>query len=252
MGQNGVTLHKFDARVKLLIGLIFAVTIVTLKTITLLTVAFSLSLGALLLARVTIRQAFLRLMPVLSFLIPVMLILPLTTPGHEVMSVGMFSVTIEGIIQGSIISLRMVSILFIFTSVINSIGRQSLLATLLQLKVPGIFIQVAEFALRYIEVLAQESKSMLIARRSRAYQKSRFFTLKDLQEIGNLIGMLFIRSYARAERIYIAMLSRGYSAEMVSNAEAPLKPADIALSTGILLTSLSLVLIDRGGINLWI
>jgi cobalt/nickel transport system permease protein len=52
--------------------------------------------------------------------------------------------------------------------------------------------------------------------------------------MGNMIGMLFVRSYERAERIYAAMLSRGYSG---------LFCPDVSLAAG--LSGYSMVVISR-------
>jgi cobalt/nickel transport system permease protein len=55
--------------------------------------------------------------------------------------------------------------------------------------------------------------------------------------IGNMVGMLFIRSYERAERIYAAMLSRGYNGEIVemNKLKFQLPDAYFALSLCLLL-----------------
>jgi cobalt/nickel transport system permease protein len=89
-----------------------------------------------------------------------------------------------------------------------------LLETLKQFKVPNIFINLLSFMYRYSFLLEDE-----FLRTSRAYQsrdinnKNNFRKVKILS---NILGTLFIRTYERAERVYLAMCSRGYDNEKSS------------------------------------
>jgi cobalt/nickel transport system permease protein len=78
---------------------------------------------------------------------------------------------------------------------------------------------------RYLFVLAEEAVRM-----SRAYQSRcpRRQTLKDAENIGRLAGALMLRTYNRAERIYLAMLSRGFTGEFRTLSVQKLTFADIA------------------------
>ncbi|WP_233508532.1 energy-coupling factor transporter transmembrane component T [Spongiactinospora gelatinilytica] len=54
-------------------------------------------------------------------------------------------------------------------------------------------------------------------RRMRISRESRGFTARDVRHIpavARSAGALFIRSYERGERVYLAMLSRGYTGTM--------------------------------------
>jgi len=66
------------------------------------------------------------------------------------------------------------------------------------------------FMFRYLFVLAEEAIRMSRAYQSRCPRKQ---TLGDAENIGRLAGALMLRTYNRAERIYLAMLSRGFSGE---------------------------------------
>ena len=64
---------------------------------------------------------------------------------------------------------------------------------------------------RYMDVIADEMRRMRIAWLSRAYDARWLWQAKA---IGQTAGALFIRSYERGERVYLAMVSRGYAGEM--------------------------------------
>jgi cobalt/nickel transport system permease protein len=53
--------------------------------------------------------------------------------------------------------------------------------------------------------------------------------------VGNMVGALFIRSYERSERVYLAMQSRGYTGNIAHVHEQPFGKAWAALIFGAVL-----------------
>jgi cobalt/nickel transport system permease protein len=88
---------------------------------------------------------------------------------------------------------------------------RELLAGLDRLRCPRIVTQIAMFMLRYLEVLTGEARRMRIARVSRG-DDPRF--LWQLRGFASCLGALFLRAFERGERVYLAMLSRGYTGRM--------------------------------------
>jgi cobalt/nickel transport system permease protein len=82
------------------------------------------------------------------------------------------------------------------------------LKALEKLRCPQIFIMVSSFMYRYIFVIQDELMMMQQAKESRSAGGSR---LLHLRALAGMIGVLFIRSYERAESVYLAMCSRGFS-----------------------------------------
>ena len=98
-----------------------------------------------------------------------------------------------------------------------------LLKGLGQLGVPRVMILILSFMYRYIFVLADEVMRMQQARDSRNFGGNR---LHQLRTIGNMVGTLFIRSYERGERIYVAMLSRGFDGQIRTLQNLSFRPVD--------------------------
>jgi len=80
-----------------------------------------------------------------------------------------------------------------------------------RLRVPSIFTQIATFMLRYLDILAEDARRMRIARLSRGYDP-RF--LWQVKAFAVSVGALFLRAFERGERVYLAMLSRGYTGRL--------------------------------------
>ncbi len=88
---------------------------------------------------------------------------------------------------------------------------RDLLLALERLRVPPVLVQIASFMLRYASVIVAEMHRMKVARESRGWRAR---DIRDLGVIARSAGALFIRSYERGERVYLAMLSRGYNGGM--------------------------------------
>jgi cobalt/nickel transport system permease protein len=92
-----------------------------------------------------------------------------------------------------------------------------------RLRLPRAFTSIASFMVRYLDVIAEEMKRMRIARESRGHDPRWVWQAKA---VGASAGALFIRSYERGERVYLAMVSRGYEGEMPSLEEGTTATAD--------------------------
>ncbi|OJF13221.1 cobalt ECF transporter T component CbiQ [Couchioplanes caeruleus] len=80
-----------------------------------------------------------------------------------------------------------------------------------RLRCPAVFTQIATFMLRYLDILVDDARRMRIARLSRGYDP-RF--LWQVKAFAVSVGSLFLRAYERGERVYLAMVSRGYDGRM--------------------------------------
>ena len=99
----------------------------------------------------------------------------------------------------------MAALLLIATTGINEIG-----TALLKLKVPRILVMQLLFMYRYLSVLMEET-----GRSIRAYQL-RHYGGRGIHRNawGSLVGQLLLRTVDRAQRIYQAMLCRGFHGEL--------------------------------------
>jgi cobalt/nickel transport system permease protein len=86
------------------------------------------------------------------------------------------------------------------------------------LRVPKILTTIVAFLYRYLFVLTDEVFRLLRAREARSAGlpgQPRGGSLPWRAEVmGSMAGQLFLRSYERSDRIYNAMLSRGYTGDL--------------------------------------
>jgi len=86
-----------------------------------------------------------------------------------------------------------------------------LLGGLERLRMPKALTVIAGFMVRYADVIADEVRRMRIARISRGHDPRWIW---QARAVAASAGTLFIRSYERGERVYLAMVSRGYTGSM--------------------------------------
>lgn len=86
------------------------------------------------------------------------------------------------------------------------------------LRVPAILTTIIAFLYRYLFVLTDEVMRLLRARDARSAAlpglKSGRSVFWRAKIAGNMAGQLFLRSYERSDRIYNAMLARGYQGQL--------------------------------------
>jgi cobalt/nickel transport system permease protein len=86
------------------------------------------------------------------------------------------------------------------------------------LRVPAILTTIVAFLYRYLFVLGDEVLRMLRARQARSAAvpglRSGGSVWWRARVTGYMAGQLFLRSYERSERIYNAMLARGFSGQL--------------------------------------
>lgn len=99
------------------------------------------------------------------------------------------------------------------------------------LKVPRLLVAIGGFLYRYLFVLADEARRMMQARETRsavpAGSKGGGTLPWRARVTGAMAGTLFLRAYERSERIWAAMVARGYDGEVRMLSVPALRPTDV-------------------------
>lgn len=99
-----------------------------------------------------------------------------------------------------------------------------------RLHLPRAFTSTASFMIRYFDVIADEMRRMKIGRQARGYDPRWIW---QARAVAASAGSLFIRSYERGERVYQAMLSRGYTGSLPRVDEAPATAASWVVALAV-------------------
>lgn len=115
----------------------------------------------------------------------------------------------------------------------------TLLKALESLGTPKLLTTILSFMYRYIFTLIDQVTKLERARVARSYGRRGIFQVRAL---GNMLGSLFINTYERGERIYQAMLARGYHGHAHTPHRFVLTSADAAFAV-FFVASLSIIVI---------
>jgi cobalt/nickel transport system permease protein len=108
-------------------------------------------------------------------------------------------------------------------------------------KIPKIFVELGLIIYRYIFVLIEEMVTIKDAQRTRlGYHNWR----QSMRSLGTLGGSLILRAYDRAERVFEAMVARGYTGAMTISYTEHFDGKD--LITAICLTAILAILYSLG------
>ncbi len=193
-------LHQLDARAKLIAALLFVV-VAVLTPVGAWTAFAALALvlsWVIWLSRIPLRVLARQW---LTFFLLVGFLAVLVAPAHPARAEHGLAVVAASIVIKNGLALLTVLVLAGVTPL------PKLLTALRKLGVPIVLVSTLQFMDRYRHVLLDELDRMATARRARTFRRrgSLSWTL-----LTGLIGILFLRSFERAERVHGAMLARGW------------------------------------------
>lgn len=158
-------------------------------------------------ARVTVSTLIKRVSIEFAFASTILLGTLFRDGGETLWHWGVLRVTTEGLTVLGSVSLKMLLSLLLLNLLTLTTSIPALLNALVILKTPPLLVAILASMYRYLGVLVGEFSAMHRAAVSRNLLLDPRATRRI---VGNTIGVLFIRTFDRGERIYQAMLARGY------------------------------------------
>jgi cobalt/nickel transport system permease protein len=208
-----------------MVCLIVAVVVVT--SVPMAIAGLAIAAGIVRLSRLPLRFVAKRLMVVVPFVFTLCLVILFTHPGgREIVRFGALAITSEGLERAALIAARAMAAVALVLCMLGTMRFENTLKALEHLRVPTKVTQLLMFTYRYIFVLVDDYSGMSRSLSSRGFEKRT--SLRTLTTLAKVIGMLFIRSYERAERVYHAMASRGYSGKLETVTQFKMDATDIA------------------------
>ena len=108
-----------------------------------------------------------------------------------------------------------------------------IVAALRWFRVPELLLAVMAMMYRYLFLLIGEAQRMIVARRARSAAiegvKAGGSVRWRARVAGHMAGSLFVRTFDRSERVYMAMLARGYDGAMFAPGQRSVAATDIAI-----------------------
>ncbi|RMG39241.1 MAG: hypothetical protein D6725_05575 [Planctomycetota bacterium] len=198
-GRGATVCHRWPIEAKL--GVVTAITVVALLIPVEHWPLFGVLLAVVFVGHSLARIPLAYLMRRLAFFLPLVLMLGATIPAAEGFSGGWETMWL--------IVFRSVVTFLALVWLVSVAPFDLLLATLNRYRCPPVLTATMACMYRYVYVLWDELGRMQTARRARTFK--RLPRWRQWYEGAQLIGMLLLRAFGRAERVHGAMLARGFA-----------------------------------------
>ena len=235
---NNSLMHQIDPRVRVLLATAYAFVVALSSRFPALLTALLVSFLVTGLARLDLREVAKRMILVNGLILFFWLVLPLTFSGEELFRLGPLVVTRPGVLLSARITLKSNAILLTFISLVASMSIATMGQALHRLKVPSKMVHLLLLTYRYVFVIEQEYQRLARAARIRGFQPGT--NIHTYKTYAYLLGMLFVRASARAERVHQAMLCRGFRGEFYCLKKFSMSRIDWTLA--VFMTTLILLL----------
>jgi cobalt/nickel transport system permease protein len=240
MGSSIV--HQLDPRIRVGITILYAVVVALSYQFSVLMAALVLSAILIVISQISIKEVFKRILTVNALIFLLWVILPFTFHGEVLTRVGSFAIYRPGVTLAAQITLKSNAILLAFIALVATMPFATLGHALHRLGVPEKIVHLLLMTYRYIFVIEQEYKRLLRAAKIRGFQPGT--NLNTYRTYSYVIGMLFVRVAARAERVHQAMLCRGFKGKFYSLQEFKAGMAGWLFSTIMTILIIGLIVME--------
>ena len=241
-------IHRLDPRVKILgtVGIILSNVLLPDGAWFAFTLTFIAILVLVSLSNVRVSYVLKRSLIALPFVLVAISIL-FTLPGNTLLTINIFSwelnLTDTGLLRFTSILIRawlsvQAAILLTATTRFPDIAHG-----LRHLKIPLILIAILSFMYRYLFVLSEEAQRLLQGRAARSASlpnSPKPPVTWQAKNAGNMVGQLFLRSYERSDRVYNAMVARGFKGQFLTLTPHTMQSVDW-LALAISLATISII-----------
>ena len=225
-GTRDGLLQRLDPRAKVVsaLSLLLAVALSRSPLPVLAVLLFVIALGAISNIPLTAIGRSL-LAPVVLFASALALPALVLTPGRAitVLPLGM-EITEQGLGSALLLTSRVVTAASVGVMLVLSTAWARLLRGLRALGLPAVVIAILSMTYRYIFLLLRMSQDMFVARKSRMLAVGGGAQAR--QVVFRTAGVLLARSLEESQRVYDAMVSRGFDGEVRLLEERPLRASD--------------------------
>jgi cobalt/nickel transport system permease protein len=235
-------LGKVDPRWKLAALILMALAVSLLHNLPAAAVGLATALALVAIGRLPLRWYVARLGALALLMVWFAVVLPFVLPDQKPgIAIGTFHIP-RGLAVALLLCLKAFAIV---TFVMVQLATTPLTATLKAahaLHMPGLIVQVAMLAYRYLFVMGAEFVRLRNALRVRGYRSRA--SRHCYRTIGQVSGTLLVKGYERAERVGQAMRCRGFDGRFRALNEFRTEPSDIVFFMLLVVCAAGLVIWD--------
>ncbi len=235
-------IHRLDPKARIIAVIILSFAAALCDNLNIAILYFIVSIVFIGLAKLNVKDVFKRIKPVFWFLLMLWILLPITFEGEIIYKFYWLEISTEGIIMCCKITIKSITILLFFTSLVATMNIASLGNGLHKLYVSDKMIFLLLMSYRYIAVIEDEYKRLLRAAKFRGFKPKT--NVHSYKTFAYLAGMLFVRASLRAQRVHQAMLCRGFNKKFYTLDVYESDRSNFIFLIGVFITLATLVVLE--------
>ncbi|MBT8332560.1 MAG: cobalt ECF transporter T component CbiQ [Deltaproteobacteria bacterium] len=216
-------IHRLDPRIRVGLTCVYAFVVALSYQFPVLLTALVFSSILIVISQVPISEVFKRIIWVNAFILLLWLLLPFTFKGEVLARIGPVAVYRPGVVLAAQITLKSYALVLAFIALVATMSFATLGHALYRIGVPEKIVQLLLMTYRYVFVIEQEYQRLMRATKIRGFRPGT--NANTYRTYSYVVGMLFVRAAARAERVYQAMQCRGFRGQFYSLQEFQIGPA---------------------------
>ncbi len=223
--EGNSCIHRLDPRVRLVVAAALAILVALAQSLTVAAAALAVAGALLLLARLNLRVVAGRLAVVNGLIVFLWLVLPFSVPGEAAVRLGFLTATEPGVALAGLLTLKSNAIILTLIALVATVPVTTLGQALQRLYLPDKLCHLLLFTYRYLFVMEQEYCRLQQALKVRGFiPRTGMHTYRTY---AYLVALLLVRSCDRADRVYQAMLCRGFQGRFYSLRRFALQRRDV-------------------------
>ena len=207
-------IHQLDPRIRVGVTVLYAFAVALSYRFSVLIMALVVSSVLIVISQIRITDVFRRIIWVNALILLLWLLLPFTFKGEILTRIGSLAIYRPGVVLAAQITLKSNAILLAFIALVATMSFATLGHALFRLHVPEKIVHLLLMTYRYIFVIEQEYERLIRATKIRGFRPGT--NANTYRTYSYVVGMLFVRAAARAERVHQAMLCRGFKGKFYS------------------------------------
>ena len=207
-------IHRLDPRIRVGLTSVYAFVVALSYRFSVLIIALVISALLVVISQVSLIQILKRMLLVNALILLLWLLLPFTFKGDVLAHMGSLAIYRPGVVLAAQITLKSNAILLAFIALVATMPFATVGHALYRLRVPEKIVYLLLMTYRYIFVIEQEYQRLVRATKIRGFRPGT--NANTYRTYAYIVGMLFVRAAARAERVHQAMLCRGFKDKFYS------------------------------------
>jgi cobalt/nickel transport system permease protein len=242
--DESAAIARVDPRARLAGALAFATLVVFLERWEALAAAGVVALALAVAAKAFKTTTFKRHAELNVLALFLVLLVPLSTPGEPLFSLGPMTWSREGADFALGIAAKANIVMLACGALIATMDPTTLARAAKSLGTPGKLVQIMFFCVRYLDTAHHEFHKLRNAMRARGFRAG--CDAHSLRSIGYFMGMLFIRALDRSERVLDAMKCRGFQGRLHSLTVFKMSSRDAVFAVFLGIAAVAVAFVEWG------